>query len=277
MYEPMEVARSLQVNALISVIDAVRPKAFCFSGEIHDFWELVFVKEGYATATGEERVFRLSPGQLLFHKPMEFHKIRSEGDSSPHLIILSFSAYGRGMDFFREKCFFLDSNLASEYESCAEKCSRAIAAFNNGNAEYSALSERSAVCVEHFLLNLIDSGEKGDLQSPTEDEIRYRTAVSVMNSHCSENLSVEEIAELCGLSASTLKRSFARFSDKGIASVFRTLKIRRAMELLSDGASAVEVAEKVGFAEPAYFHSVFKRETGMTPLDYKKSKTGKRT
>ena len=93
-----------------------------------------------------------------------------------------------------------------------------------------------------------------------------------MNEHCCESLTVEEIAALCGMSASTLKRNFALFSDKGVARVFRTLKMRRAMELLSDGKTAADAAVSVGFEEPAYFHTVFKREFGITPLEYKRSK-----
>lgn len=44
------------------------------------------------------------------------------------------------------------------------------------------------------------------------------------------------------------------------------------MQLLDEGKTACEVAKSVGFQEIPYFHTVFKRETGMTPTGYKKSK-----
>ena len=44
------------------------------------------------------------------------------------------------------------------------------------------------------------------------------------------------------------------------------------MQLLSEGNTAADVAVSVGFDEPAYFHTVFKREFGITPLEYKQLK-----
>ena len=67
MYTFKPIIRDIKVESFVWVIDAIRPKSYLFSGEIHDFWEIVFVKEGYAIATGDERIYELYPGQLLFH------------------------------------------------------------------------------------------------------------------------------------------------------------------------------------------------------------------
>ena len=67
-----------------------------------------------------------------------------------------------------------------------------------------------------------------------------------------------------------MKRIFRCFSDVGVAKFFMSLRMRRAMELLDKGLSASETAEQLDFSEISYFYTVFKRETGMTPTEYRK-------
>lgn len=271
MYEMINVENSITVESLVSAVDAVRPKGFYFSGEMHDFWEAVFVRSGNAMAAAEEKIYRLSPGYMLFHKPMEFHRIWADENSAPHLMIISFKASGIGMDFFKEKCFCIEPEMCAEYESILREFQKTVYTYGQGNDEYKAFAERTAADIKRFLLKLADMKNR-EPRAHSEEEQRYKIIMRVMNEHCCESLTVEEIAALCGMSASTLKRNFALFSDKGVARVFRTLKMRRAMELLSDGKTAADAAVSVGFEEPAYFHTVFKREFGITPLEYKRSK-----
>ena len=63
-------------------------------GERHDFWEVVYVISGEVEVAEDERVYRLRDRNMIFHAPMEFHKIRSLPGSSPHLLIITFSAEG---------------------------------------------------------------------------------------------------------------------------------------------------------------------------------------
>ena len=93
-----------------------------------------------------------------------------------------------------------------------------------------------------------------------------------MKENCHRSLSLEELAQRCGLSVSNMKRIFGRFSDMGIAKYFLSLKMRRAMELLEEDIPASRVAEMLDFSEINYFYTVFKRETGMTPTQYKRSR-----
>ena len=51
----------------------------------------------------------------------------------------------------------------------------------------------------------------------------------------------------------------------------RTVRIKKAKELLLRGMSANEAALKVGIEDPSYFGRVFKQETGVSPAHYRKS------
>ena len=67
------------------------PGGYEFSGEAHDFWECVYVKEGTATICASDKVYRLEKGDIIFHKPLEFHKYNIDKFSHAELFIFSSS------------------------------------------------------------------------------------------------------------------------------------------------------------------------------------------
>jgi AraC-like DNA-binding protein len=274
MYPFIQVERTLRVDALYMALDVVRPRDFYFPGESHDFWELVYVREGRATATADARVYHLSEGMLLFHKPMEFHRIWSEGDTCPHLMIISFKASGEDMEKLRNSCFALEPRQRKRFEE-------AVAAFCNvqtlrgeGNgAKLRRAVSQTAVLLENFLMRLTEQEDQLPHESFGEDA-QYTKIVNVMQENCHRSLTLEELAKECGMSVSNMKRIFSRFSDMGIAKYFLGLKMRKAMAMLEAEIPASRVAELLDFSEINYFYTVFKRETGMTPTQYKRSRSG---
>ena len=63
-------------------------QSFVFNGESHDFWEMVYVDKGsVAVRRDNEEEFILTQGNVLFHKPNEFHAIRAF-ESSPNFFVI---------------------------------------------------------------------------------------------------------------------------------------------------------------------------------------------
>jgi len=268
MYNFLPVDRLVQVTALVEIYNSPRPHGFYFQGESHDFWEGVYVHEGEVTATADEQVFQLRPGQFLLHKPMEFHRIWSTPDCSPWLVNISFQANGDLIQNLDHRCFDLNPQQQKQFW-------RLVNTFLNAKQLKSTEEHESfriacnltATMLELFLMELI---EKQEYSSPSlsYNDIRYSKIVQVMKANCNKNLSLDELASLCQMSVSNMKRIFRQYSDVGIAKYFLTLKIRSAMQLLESGTSAAQVADALDFSDTAYFYTVFKRETGMTPVQF---------
>ncbi len=271
-YSYQAVERFIHVDALVMVLDRKRQRQFYFPGESHDFWEGVFVYRGQVTATADERVYRLRPGMFVLHKPLEFHRIWAEGEEEPRFINISFRAGGLGMRRFESTCFDLDSRQQSRFWEVVEAFRRATD-FPTPPPEpiTPEAVNLAAARLETFLLELSESGEHSP-RSQSPEEQRYAKIVEVMKENSHRALSLTELAVCCGLSVSNMKRIFRMFSDVGVGKFYLSLRIRRAMELLDGGVSAAEVAERLNFQEISYFYTVFKRETGMTPTQYKNRK-----
>ncbi len=262
------IVRVLQLRSLITSFDVVRPKGYFFSGEMHNFWEAVCVAEGTATATADGRVYTLKSGDLLFHKPMEFHRIGAAEDKPVRLLILSFEADGEIMDRFQNGLFKLDRFKLYRFTALCHHAETVIRTNRETDGQKYALeSTRTAAEFEQFMLDVLK-----DRSQKTHEDARYadtyREIVEFMEAHCHENLSVSAIAKGCNLSASNLKRVFKIFCDRGVIEYHNSLRIRKAMELLQKGQTAAVVSDALGFSDVSYFYVAFKRETGLTPRGY---------
>lgn len=81
---------------------------------------------------------------------------------------------------------------------------------------------------------------------------------------------LEELAELCGMSTRHLTRAYRQATGRSIGARIAELRIARAKELLSsDSLSLKEVSNLLGFAHPSGFSTAFRRETGEQPRAYR--------
>ena len=273
MYSLQTVERVVQVTALVELFNFSRPKGFYFPGESHDFWEGVYVHEGKVTATADEQVYVLRPGQFLLHKPMEFHRIWSDPDCAPRIVNISFQADGELLQNMHHRCFDLNPPQQELFWKVVNAFSQAKRQKKESSMtqQHRLASNQVASLLEVFLISLTENHKyTAPSQSPNDE--RYRKIVQVMKANRNQNLSLAELADLCQMSVSNMKRIFRLYSDVGIAKYFLTLKIRYAMELLEIGTPASQVAEALNFSDIAYFYTVFKRETGMTPAQYTNQK-----
>lgn len=95
-------------------------------------------------------------------------------------------------------------------------------------------------------------------------------ALGILEARMTEELSLNEVAALVGLSPSHLSRQLARATGNGYAECLALFRIAAAKRHLADIALTVkEVAHLVGFHDPAYFARVFRKLEGCSPADFR--------
>ena len=63
---------------------------YIFDGESHDFWEFLVVDKGEVEVMAGSNGYRLKQGEIIFHKPKEFHNVWANGKVAPNLIVIAF-------------------------------------------------------------------------------------------------------------------------------------------------------------------------------------------
>lgn len=97
-----------------------------------------------------------------------------------------------------------------------------------------------------------------------------RQTMSYIDSNLASSLSLDQIAGEIPINPSYLSRTFKKETGQALTEYINLARIEKAKELLSDTESLnYEVAEQVGFHDPAYFSAIFKKYTGISPKEYK--------
>jgi len=109
---------------------------------------------------------------------------------------------------------------------------------------------------------------------PERDHVasqRLGKAVSYIQSHCTEPITRDRVAEVAGCSPSHLSVLFSTVMGQTYKSVVLKYRMERAKDLLRQRDRTVtEIAFEVGYKDPGYFATAFKRITGITPGQYRK-------
>lgn len=100
-----------------------------------------------------------------------------------------------------------------------------------------------------------------------------QTAVEYINDHIKEDLTIDEICSSVYMSKYYFCRLFKEKIGLTVMEYILKTRIMMAKELLSVGTlSITDVSETCAFSSVSYFSRVFKSETGVSPLHYKKYK-----
>lgn len=119
-------------------------------------------------------------------------------------------------------------------------------------------SEQFEMCVK-----AIGSQDSTDIMDDVIYYIRHNYA---------ESLRLESIAPLFGYNSSYLGKIFTRKVGENFNAYLDRVRIENAQRLLLENHyKTYEVSEKVGYKNADYFYKKFRKYTGMTPSEYKKS------
>ncbi|MBE6810235.1 MAG: helix-turn-helix transcriptional regulator [Ruminococcaceae bacterium] len=270
-----EVKEQVKIEKIHSFFKLHFEKGHNFAGEMHDFWEVVYVVDGEVVISADENVHKFKSGDIIFHKPLELHKFNVVGDDGVTLFVFSFSMSGEICKKLERKACHLDKygrglmkSFIEFYEYEREKI------FNNESLQVvhllSYLSDDNvflhtlSTYISRIVLSLSDGAVTLSKTKTHETEL-FKRALEIMNERVAEQLSVSELAASLNMSVSSLKRLFDKYAGMSVHKYFLNLKIKTATLMLKGGMSVSETADTLGFSSAGYFSTTYKRETGNNP------------
>lgn len=236
---------------------------FVFKGERHDFWEVKMILDGKVTVTEDENVYTLGKGDIIFHAPMEFHRIQSADGTKPVGYNMSFHTNGDLPAELRDGVFRLEQNEIEEFSDIMRML---IPFVNDEQSElYTGQLVRDTLTV--FMLKLTEKS-RHPMETASESATVYRKLIKLMEDNVSANLTLTEFAVKVNISISYLKLLFNMYAGVSPKSYYDTLRANEALNMLRSGDTVYDVSDKMGFSSPNYFSVFFKRHFGMPPHRY---------
>lgn len=282
-YKMTALQEEFRIYRIISIHYFEYMNDFTFAGESHDFWEFLYVDSGSVEITAGRERLTLKQGNIVFHKPNEFHSVAATGPTAPNLMVLAFDCGDPAMEFFENRVLDVES---SERELLARILVEARACFvtplGDPYVEQLVRSETPPFGAEQLIKTLLEQFlillcRRYLPQSPapvqpvhsTQKNDLYGTILAYFEEHISESLTIRQICRDNLISAAQLKRVFRLYGDGGILRRFNLMKIEHAKQLIRNQQyNYTQIADQLGYTSIHYFSRQFKALAGMTPSQY---------
>ena len=286
-YKSVVLEDSVTINRIISVHYFQYMSDFSFPGESHVFWELVCVDRGEIDALAGDRRLTLKKGNILFHKPNEFHNVLTNGKVSPSLVVIGFECHSPAIKSFEDQ---LMSVQDTEKELLAQIIVEARNTFSGRlddpyqeelifNSE--PLTFGSAQLISHYLEQLmihlyrryfsysLPVRSSRFLAEASSGNDTYNRIVRYMEEHLGERMTIDRICRDNLVGRSQLQKLFRDTKGCGVIEFFSMMKIDTAKQMIRDNQlNFTQIADRLGYNSIHYFSRQFKQITTMTPSEY---------
>lgn len=285
MYESITLKEEFPIKEIFSIHYFEYMSDFTFAGESHDFWEFLCVDKGTVNVVAGTDTYSLNKGDIIFHKPNEFHNVKANGIVAPNLVVITFACNAPAMNFFKDKILQVGER---ERELLGQLIKEAKNTYAYGlddpyceklvhqNEVPFGAEQLIKTYLQQILIRLVrtysDSHVKvmlpESILSNNDDDI-FNKVKAYMESHIDCQLTLEQICKDNLVGRSILQKLFKEKVQCGVINYFCFLKINTAKQLIRNKhMNFTQVADSLGYSSIHYFSRQFKKTTGMTPSEY---------
>ncbi len=290
-YKSVYLQDTLSIHEIYSIHYFEYMCDFSFPGESHDFWEFLCVDKGEVNVLAGEKFHALKKGDIIFHKPNEFHDVNSNGLIAPNLVVMSFSCTSPVMSFFEEKVLQISEPERLLLAQIIQEAKYVFAGrMDDPYQEELILSESPRFAgeqlirlyLEQLLIQLVrrymvrpdqplNPNIVKSIKQKADGEL-FSQVQEYMEAHICETLTIEQLCRSNSIGRSQLQKLFRTRTGYGAIEYFSRMKVDLAKQMIRENHyNFTQIADALGFSSIHYFSRQFKRITGMTPSEYASS------
>lgn len=288
-YKKTVLSQKIVINRIVSVHYFEYTNNFFFPGEAHDFWELLYVDKGEIIVTSGTNVVQLKQGDIIFHKPMEFHSLRTNGVDAPNLVVISFECTSKAMNYFENAQFrvgneerdFISKVIIEAGHAYSSPLDEPHLLFLKKRSKEMAFGCEQLIklYLEQLLIQMIRKNQKQNYDMKTTTSFQEQSKLDIVNctilyleQNLQKNLSLDDICKDMLIGRSRLQKIFRDKTGCGIMKYFTQMKIEVAKQMIREGRyNFSEISEKLGYSSVYYFSRSFKNIVNMSPTQYSSS------
>lgn len=235
-----------------------------------DTFEFVYVVSGNIKFKVDDNTFDLFGGDFFIVPPNVLHSSDTSSISTHQIFwfqiniadneILNLSS-AASQRLKNELLQLKTTKLSCTNKNIYNDCKQIMSLLPCSNGLQSDTVSSLMVKLLFSVINYSDFNKK-DLSSEIEIAINF-IEENIMN-----DITLNEIANSCNLSLSRFKQRFSSEIGQTPREYINSLKIEIAKDFLKYGMNVTDTAMSLGFSNPNYFSTVFKKFTKMTPTEF---------
>lgn len=261
----------------------------------HDFIEIAFVKSGVGLHKIDKDEYSISTGDVFlinYDVPHQF--IPDLKCNNSDLIIYNCIFKPGFLDPFLVECynfteitnyFLLRSLIPDQYKDHGNK--KLLGFYHSGINDlfekmYTEYETKEPgyigilrAYIIQFIITVFRLMQKSDMlkaKKESQHQNLIERTLAHIKDHFSHDLKLEDMSFMAFLSPSYFCRQFKQYTGLTPTEYIQKLRIEEACELLKEtNKKVIEIAYDVGYKDVKFFTEIFKRITGKTPLEYRKS------
>lgn len=236
---------------------------------------------GYTAIVGQE-TYQLTPGDILVIPGGDLHHLIAPSSGKRLIYLFDFSLLSkiRGYSFLNS---YLSQPILINRDTCRPIYNEEAAIISQLCRDYFSNDSLREMMIYSqlvtFFINYVryrsslNDRESGHpLGEARQRDLleRFNTVFNYLDEHFTENLTLEQVADVAGFSKFHFSRLFKQCSGYNFYDFLCYKRIKSAEILLAKtGTSITEVALQSGFSSLSTFNRTYKRITGCTPSEYR--------
>ncbi len=271
----------INVSRIVTLLCIDLAPSFRTVGETHDFWELVYVDRGKLNYHAGEELLCLNRGEMVFHRPNEFHNIECDNQHTASVFIINFECHSAAMKLFEGKSFRLPAELAPLMKRLIDE---SVNNFSSSVYQITPLSDAPLggqqlirLYLEELLIKLARSTQESEKR--TTEYTSGRTKSNLPEYICEyleervyQKVTIAELAAHFHFGKSHLCDTFKAAKGQTIIHYHLNIKVKEAKRMLrEENIPIAEISERLGFESPGYFSRIFKKYVGISPRTFRES------
>lgn len=246
----------------------------------HDFFEVLYLSKGSGFHVIDGNKYEIKPPCVFYLSPGQAHKIEFSGDIEGYIFIFTPEFYlinQNNQNKLIEFPFFYtikQDNQPLEFSSSGDVhfienlFQKAIAETEKGG-QYSVDLLRSLLdLILTYTSVLYKTGEQ--VAPKGKGHVVVKRFYQLVEENYQKNIPVNEYAGLLAITPGHLTQTVIQLTGKTTSQIIKSKQVLEIKRLLvHTNLSVSEIANRLHFSDQSYFTKFFKRETGITPQQYR--------
>lgn len=287
-YSQYRIQKEIAIDAITSIHYFEFDDGFEDEPEAHEPWELVYVDRGVCAVVADGETLVLNQGEMYFHKPNETHKLQSVKGNAPNIFIVTFLSSSPAMRYFEGKRLGASMSTKQHISAILHEASGTFDfPLNNPKMQLLTPKREGAlwggeqsilIRLELMLIEIIRRNRYYAAKpmmyfsKETVTDPFAKRVIAFMEERLYGRFTMDEVSRALSFSKTYISKNFSKATGYSVGDYFSMMKINEAKRLIREsGYNFYEISEMLMFSNSHYFSTIFKKQTGMTPSQYKKS------
>lgn len=280
-YFNYQIKKVLIVQNLVTVESLDLSKEFSYPIEEHSFFEFVYADSGAIICNVEGEDIAVNQGDFFLISPNKKHFYTTAKKQAAAVFIICFNSKSEFLELLSGKTHLDKEEKLLMSDIVKEARKTFVFPFDKklqlrSHPEFGA-QQLIENYIEELLIKLVrrklDQNEniRFVMNSVELENSIVGDVIALLKECIYSRLNLSSISEKTYYSKTYLNNIFKKNTGYSIMQYYNILKVEESKKLLRENLPTAVISDKLGFESPNYFTKVFKKYSGMTPSEYRKT------